>query len=222
MSGETKGWHASEWNTRSRPAVEAQLRLLQELQAGRDPYDRSHAYGWAQRDQIDQARQYAEQREQLQQFNQQRIEQQRNQLKQLNPQDQVGERGVPQVPQILRNQIHRPIPSRNANEAFRDTAQQAGFPSNLEIVEGQSNLRQVAYDLASHRSEKFGPYIESVFRQQGPYATCEVLNRINFEFLKIGAPFKFVTKFTGPNDSALVADLLDNRNGRSQGTYFLR
>lgn len=220
MSGETRGWHASEWNMRSRPAAEAQLRLLQELQAGRDPYDRSHAYGWAQRDQIDQARQDAEQqREQLHQFNQQRIEQQRNQLKQFNPQEQTGERVVPQ---ILRNQIHRPILSRNQNEAFGNTAGQAGFPANLEIVEEQTNLRQIAFDLASHRSEKFGPYIESVFRQQGPYATSELLNRINFEFLKIGAPYKFVSRLTGPNDSALVADLLDNRNGRSQGTYFLR
>lgn len=219
MSGESRGWHASEWNTRSRPAAEAQLRLLQELQAGRDPYDRSHDYGWAQRNQIDQARHHAEQqREQINQLNQQRIENQRNQLRQLNPQEQASERDFPQ---ILRNQIHRPIPSRSTNEAFPNPAEQ-GFPSNFELVEDQADVRQVAYDLASHRSEKFGPYIESVFRQQGPYATCELLNRINFEFLKIGAPFKFVTKFAGPNDSAIVADLLDNRNGRSQGTYFLR
>lgn len=211
MSGEERrGWHADAWNSGMGQNAAVNARLLQDSTPGYHPNDRSHSYAWAQREES------LRQRELMKQQNNRQecpgVELQRN--------GYIGTEVYRQMPSAA---YHRPLPTRGGQPQDLQQSQCHESVPQLQIVDRiNPEAARLANDIAFNRSQTFHPYVENVFRNDGPYAVCNLTSEINREFLRMGVPLKFVSKPVGINDSGLVIDLIDNRNGRSKGTVFLR
>lgn len=209
MSGEQRrGWHAESWNSGESQNASIHQRMLQDSMMGNNR-DTNHSFGWAQR---------------------QESLRQRDLLQQLSNRSEYRDGADPRrhaSSEMPAPVYHRPIPIRGGRpvEELSQTADQQGQQpyGQLEIVDRIGPTpAQLAADVAFNRSQNFHPYVQNLFRNEGPYAVCNMTSELNHEFLKMGVPLKFTSRPVGVNDSGLLIDLIDNRNGRSRGTLFLR
>lgn len=218
MSEQRRGWHAETWNSGSGQNAAAQTRLQQEFMAGQNPHDRSHSFGWGQRQES------LRQKELLKELAN-RPEYHREY--QLQPNEYIGTPRSDRMPEPV---YQRPIPNQ-LQRPFRPAPQQpmdqvGPHIGRLDIIDSkidnQTRTGQVASDLAFNCGKETQNYLEQVFRSEGPYAVCKLTSDINLQFQKQQVPLKLISRFVAPSDSGLVIDLIDNRTGRPQRTFFLQ